>query len=246
MQFDWLTFGLQIVNVLVLLAILRHFLFRPVADIIARRQADIVAAQDAADAAQAQAARAEAVARAETDKIAIARDDMLSRAQSDGEAQRARLVQAARAEADRIIADARTEATRIVDGAQAVTLRRARDLAETIAARALSDLPDPPTAAGFARRLAAELASLPEARRDAMLGGADVRLVASTALTDGDLATTRSVLIPLGLDHAPIEVDPTLISGLELRSSTGAIHNSLAHDLTRISEALDNDDGSGT
>ena len=50
MEFDWVTFGLQAVNVLVLLAILRHFLFRPIVAIIAKRQQETEAAMDKAEA----------------------------------------------------------------------------------------------------------------------------------------------------------------------------------------------------
>ena len=41
MQFDWTTFALEIVNFLVLVWILRRFLYRPVTDVIARRAAEV-------------------------------------------------------------------------------------------------------------------------------------------------------------------------------------------------------------
>lgn len=246
MQFDWVTFGLQIVNVLVLLAILRHFLFRPVADIVARRQAEIVAAKDAADAARDQAAQAEADARAEAEKTAMARNDVLAASQADAEKQRDTLIDAARAEAAKIVDQARTEATQIASDAQVETLHRARDLAQTIAEKALSDLPDPPTAPGFAQRLAAELAGMTEDKRKVLLSGKGLRLVAASTLTDADRAAVMAALKPIGLDTAAVDVDPTLIAGLELRSATGAVYNSVAHDLQRISEALGDGDGSRT
>ncbi|WP_323772329.1 ATPase [Antarctobacter sp.] len=242
MQFDWLTFILQIVNVLVLLAILRHFLFRPVADIIAKRQAEIVAAKDAADAAQAQAAKAEADAHAETEKTALARNDVLASAQSDAEKQQAKMVEAARAKAAKIVDDAQVEAAKVAKGAQAQTLRRAKELAETIAQKALSDLPAPPTISGFAQRLAAELAAMTEDKRKVLLSGAHLKLVAAHALSDADVAAVKDALGAMGLGDAAIDVDPTLIAGLELRSATGTVYNSVAHDLQRISEALGNGD----
>ncbi|MBU2963211.1 ATPase [Citreicella sp. C3M06] len=246
MSFDWVTFGLQLFNVLVLLAILQHFLFRPVADIIARRQAEIVAAKDAADTAQARAAAAEAMAQDEAGKTAIARNDVLAAAQLEAEQLRATLVATAHSEASKIVDDARSKAARIAADGQTDTLRRARDLAETIAEKALSDLPDPPTAAGFAKRLAAELAAMPEGKRKALLSGANLTLIAAHPPGEQDLASARAVLAPLGLHDAAIEVDPALISGLELRSATGAVFNSIAHNLRRISEALDDDNGSRT
>ena len=41
MELDWTTFGLQVVNFLVLVWLLKRFLYRPVMDAIARRQATI-------------------------------------------------------------------------------------------------------------------------------------------------------------------------------------------------------------
>ncbi|MDV6344092.1 F0F1 ATP synthase subunit delta [Nitrosomonas sp. Is37] len=41
MNFDWTTFILEIINFLVLIWILKHFLYQPILDIIARRRADI-------------------------------------------------------------------------------------------------------------------------------------------------------------------------------------------------------------
>nr|WP_232013648.1 hypothetical protein [Cereibacter sphaeroides] len=64
MTFDWLTFAVQIANVLILLAILRHVLFRPVAAMIAERQRVLTASLGAAEAAEARAHAAEAEAAA--------------------------------------------------------------------------------------------------------------------------------------------------------------------------------------
>jgi F-type H+-transporting ATPase subunit b len=242
MQFDWVTFALQIVNVLVLLAILRHFLFRPVAEIIARRQSEIVAARDAAEAAEAAAAKATAEAKAAAEQNILARHDILAAAQTDAESQRRDLVDAARTEAAQIISAARAEATKATEDAETDTLRRARDLAETIARNALSALPVPPDTAGFTALLVAELTAMDADKRRALLSGGDVRLVAPAALSLRETETVRAALHPFGIADLAIEVDPGLIAGLNLKSAAGIVHNSLAHDLTQISEALRNGD----
>ncbi|MHC0053934.1 F0F1 ATP synthase subunit B family protein [Actibacterium sp. D379-3] len=244
MTFDWVTFGLQLVNVLVLLAILRHFLFRPVAGIIAKRQAATRAALADAEAAKAQAKTATAAAQTAIAATEAARHKVLTDAQAEAEAQRKDLLDAARAEAARIVADARAEAAQATQAAEAATLARARDLAGAIAQRALSALPAPPTVAGFADRLAAALAALPEDGRHALITGGGLRLVAPHPLSPDDLDTARRALAPFGIDAAPAETDPALIAGLELRSESGVVHNSLAHDLNRIAKALNDDDGS--
>ena len=41
MEFDWTTFALEIINFLILVWILKRFLYRPVLDVIARRRAGV-------------------------------------------------------------------------------------------------------------------------------------------------------------------------------------------------------------
>ncbi|WP_299810514.1 hypothetical protein [uncultured Roseibium sp.] len=241
MQFDWITFGLQIVNVLVLLAILRHFLFRPVAGIIARRQAETRAAMDAAEKAKSDALKATALAQQEAEKTAAARHDVLTRAQADAEEQRKQLLEAARKEAAAILAAARADAQKTARDAEAETLRRARDLAEAIAERALSALPVPPTVEGYAARLAETIGALPEDRRAALLGGKNLRVISPHPLSGNDRKIIDAALKPFGIAAAEVQIDPALVAGLDLSSSTGTVHNSLTHDLTRISEALKDD-----
>lgn len=243
MRFEWLTFGLQLVNVLILLAILQHFLFRPIAEIVARRQAEIDAAQEAADAAKQAVERARADVKAEARKAADTRNGALAAAQADAEAHRKELVAAAQAEAARIVEAARKDARKAAEDARADTLHRVRELAESVARSALSDLPEPPDATGYAKRLAKEIAAMNDHKRRALLSGDRLRLVAPSALSGAETAAAREALASVGVGDVAVEIDPALIAGLDLKSSTGVIHNSLAHDLQRISEALCDGDG---
>lgn len=247
MNFDWTTFAFQIVNVLVLLAILKHLLFRPVAGIIKARQDETDAAIARAEAARAEAEAAAERAKAEVEANAAARRDILKQAQDEAAAERARLLEDARAEAAKRLKAAQAQADDLVEEAEAKTLARARDLAETITAHALAAQPRPPTAAGYAARLAEAVAALPDDRRASMFGADPLTLVPAQPLSDADLAAVRAAFADvseLAAMTPEVAVDPALIAGLELRSPSGVVHNSLAHDLARIAEALDGD-GSG-
>ena len=237
MSFDWVTFGFQLVNVLVLLAILNHFLFRPVAAIIAKRQAETAAALTRAEAARGEAEAAEKAAEEAKAATEAARHDVLAKAREEAEAQRKVLVDAARAEAAKLAEEAKGQAQSVVSAAQAQTLMRARDLGETIARRALAELPD---AAGYAVRLKQAIAAMAEDQRRALLSGAGLRLIAPKPLSE---AERKAVFSTLSLPETAIEVDPALIAGLEMRSDTGLVHNSLAHDLDRIAQALKTEAG---
>ena len=103
MQLDWSTVVLEILNFLVLIWILKRFLYRPILDIIARRKAGIDAAMEKAEATRSEAdslkqqyerrladwenerARAREALRQEIDK---ARRDRLAALQAELDAQR--------------------------------------------------------------------------------------------------------------------------------------------------------------
>lgn len=237
MTFDWTTLALQLINVLILLAILRHFLFRPVAAIIAKRQQETDRAREAAQAAQAKAEAEAQAARKATEATRAARAETLDAARREAEALRDAIVAQARQEARKIAEDAAaTEAARSAER-EAHALARARDLAATIALRALAN--QPADIAGYTGRLCAALDALPETERTALLSGADLKIVSPGPLGAQDRAAVAAALARFGV--APgWDSDPALLAGLELVSATGAVRNSLAHDLDRITEALRN------
>ncbi|CAJ5800206.1 F0F1 ATP synthase subunit delta [Burkholderia pseudomallei] len=245
MRIDWSTLALQTVNVVVLVWLLSRFLFRPVSDIIAKRQAAARKLIDDAsrerDAAHAERERA----RAERASLAAARDDALKDALAQAAAERERLNAAARADAQALRDAARAQADAdAVQRAKALDARATR-LAIDIAAKLLARLPDSARVAGFVDGVAASLARLPADVRASLADeDAQVRLVAPRALTAQEAAACRaafaaSVGRPLEPD---VRVDPALIAGLELESKYANVRNSLRQDLATIEAALLNED----
>ncbi|AAU46327.1 ATP synthase F0 subunit B [Burkholderia pseudomallei] len=245
MRIDWSTLALQTVNVVVLVWLLSRFLFRPVSDIIAKRQAAARKLIDDAsrerDAAHAERERA----RAERASLAAARDDALKDALAQAAAERERLIAAARADAQALRDAARAQADAdAVQRAKALDARATR-LAIDIAAKLLARLPDSARVAGFVDGVAASLARLPADVRASLADeDAQVRLVAPRALTAQEAAACRaafaaSVGRPLEPD---VRVDPALIAGLELESKYANVRNSLRQDLATIEAALLNED----
>lgn len=245
MRIDWSTLALQTVNVVVLVWLLSRFLFRPVSDIIAKRQAAARKLIDDAsrerDAAHAEHERA----RAERASLAAARDDALKDALAQAAAERERLIAAARADAQALRDAARAQADAdAVQRAKALDARATR-LAIDIAAKLLARLPDSARVAGFVDGVAASLARLPADVRASLADeDAQVRLVAPRALTAQEAAACRaafaaSVGRPLEPD---VRVDPALIAGLELESKYANVRNSLRQDLATIEAALLNED----
>lgn len=240
MSFDWWTFGLQAANVLILLAILRHFLFRPVAEIVERRRRETAAALDAAEVARQAARDAEGAAQAEAQANRTARDAVLTQARAEAEALRQAQIQAAHTEAAHQIAEGRATLERETRARAAQGLRQAIDLGMAAAGRALAA--QPAGLPGYAARLADLLNDLPAARRAALVRGGNLRLVSATPPDPAEHAAILQALAPHGI--APrIDTDPALIAGLDLRSDSGVVQNSLAHDIDRIAQALHDDAG---
>jgi F-type H+-transporting ATPase subunit b len=117
-------------------------------------------------------------------------------------------------------------------------LAQVRDLAAAVATRAVAAQPTSPE--GYADRLSAALKDMTDPERAALLGGNDLSLVAPGVLPPPVLRKAQEVLAAYGATAAVMQ-DPALIAGLELRSESGMLRNSLAHDLDLISKAMHDD-----
>ena len=231
MRFDWATLALQSVNLLVLIWILRRFLFRPVADIVAKRRAEAIRLLDDAKARQVEAEAARKAAETEADRLADGRAEALRAAAAEAEAQRQSLLAAARDEAAGIVAQAHEDARRRDEQDAAAISERAGELALDIAEKLMQRLPDAARVAGFVAGLADALAALPEASR-AEIGadGAPLRLRAARPLEPEEVEACQKALArALGRPvELAVEVDPKADSGAGNRDAARAGAQQLA------------------
>jgi F-type H+-transporting ATPase subunit b len=140
MLIDWFTVGAQALNFIVLVGLLRHFLYRPILDAIDAREKKIAAelSDAAANKARAQAQHDEF--QHKNEEMDQQRAALLKKAADDGNAERERLLDEARAAAD-AWSDKRRATLR--DDAHALAReirRRTQDEVFAIARRALADL----------------------------------------------------------------------------------------------------------
>jgi len=239
MHFDWSTLALQTVNVLVLLWLLRRFLFRPIVAIIADRKnaaekllADAATARDQAQALAAQAAQHGKSLTADGDRIL-----------ADARA-------AAATERTELLERSKNEATSIRDAAQAgleqqrQQIRReleveARQLAVTIASRLLGRVP----AQAVNAALLESLGKLSADEWHRLAGPGETLEVVTAASLDAaaQTACTEMVRRRLGCS-VHFGTDPSLIAGVELRGPHAKLHNNWRADLDHIAEELGQDD----
>jgi F-type H+-transporting ATPase subunit b len=237
MHIDPWTLALQTINVLVLVWLLAHFLFRPVAAMIAERRA-------AADKLLADAAAKLQQATDQAAMIAQQREGLtadgqriVAEARAAAEAERTTLLQHAADAAARLQADAQQAAARDEHAMREALEREANDLALTIATRLLQRVPARALNRAFLESLADTLATDP-ARSS--LAGTTIELRSATPLDAAAQADCRDILTR-ALGAAPqldFRTDPTLLAGVDLAAPHALIRNSWRADLERITRAL--------
>ncbi|MBR0565900.1 F0F1 ATP synthase subunit delta [Azoarcus sp. L1K30] len=238
MQLDWTTFLLQIVNFLVLVWLLKRFLYQPVLAVIARRREGIEQALNDAREAEAKAeklredyesklteqnsAQASALARL-ADEVAAERVRRLARLDDELSAERERQA----ALADKQAADAGRKAE---EAARAAALGFVTRLLGRLAGSALdSRLVD---------MLIEDLAKLPTDQLDALREAAavaetGVQLTTARALADADLDRLLQALNSALGRTLPLTqtIDPDMQSGVRIGVGPWMLAASLADEL---------------
>ncbi len=244
MRIDWWTLSLQTINAVVLIWLLAYFLFKPVANVIAERKAAAGRLLDEAEQAKSDAQAARENEQATLAEMAERRSAALNAAKQEAEAQREALLATARAEAERMREEARAELARQATLGLEAQMKHASALAVGMTKRLVDRFPQSSLVSGFIAGLAAAAAALPpEAKADFEQDG-DARLKAPRPLTAQEEADCRHALeIGFGRPVAfSVEIDPSVIAGLELENRHATVHNSLRADLARMAAALDGHD----
>jgi len=237
MTIDWWTLGLQTVNVVVLIWLLGHFFWRPVAAMIEQRRAGAQAAL--ADAAAKRAEAVAALADIERTRAGFAqeRDAILAAAQAEAERERtARLDEAQKAAASlQTAAKAAIETER--HAADKAWSERASHLAVEIAQRLAARLDGQAVRGVFLDWLLQEIRTLPAATRQSVTpNGTVLEAVSAAPLTPADQERYRGLIGEAFGAHPQIafKADPALIAGLELHGPHLVVSNSWRADLTKI------------
>ena len=244
MQIDWSTLALQTINVLILVWILAHFLFRPLRAIIAQRQAKTDAILAEAVAARKRAADALATAESERAGMETQREQLLVTAQSEAAKEKARLLDAAAKEVAALRIEAQSATARERSAMEEALIARIKDLAVEITRRLLSRIFPDANLDGFVIGLRAQFDKLPTQTQAAFASGpgeeATIEIVTAAPLSTEMSAHVRQVLEQIfGIGRPFVfRADPELIAGIEVHARTASLRNSLRDDLDRIVKEL--------
>lgn len=225
MSIDWFTFGAQLLNFLVLVWLLRRFLYRPVAAAVDRREEGIRRRREEAEEERARAEALVGRCREELAELEAAREDRLREAEREAARLGRELEEEVREEAER----SRRRWERSVQRQRDSLLAELRD---RVAAHAVSTsrellrrLADRELEGEVARALARRLGDLgPEATgelADAVRrAGGEARVVSRFELDEPDRDRLRGALRELIGEEVELvfEISPDAILGIELRA----------------------------
>lgn len=244
MTIDWWTLAIQAVNVVILIWLLGHFFWRPVAAIIEQRRATVQQLLAEAETSRSQATDALAEIERTRQGFGKEREAILADARESAEKARAEILASATNQAAALETSAKTVIEKERDAAAKAWAERANRLAIEIAGRLAARLGNQAVNAAFLDWLLSEIGKLPASvRSNIAANGAALEAVSGTPIEPAEQRRYRQLIEEAFGAHPQLsfKVDPTLIAGLELRGPHLVINNSWRADLANILADLDHD-----
>ena len=245
MLIDWFTVGAQALNFLILVWLMKRFLYKPILHAIDEREKRIAEELADADAKKAEAQKERDEFQHKNQEFDQQRAALLSQATDEAKAERQRLLNEARKAADALSAKRMETLRNDAQNLNQAISRRTQQEVFAIARKALTDLAttsleerlgevftrrlremDGPAKAGFAEAL--KTASDPAIVRSAFDLPAEQRVAIQNALNE-----TFSAEI-----HVRFETAPDLVSGIELSANGRKIAWSIADYLVSLERTV--------
>lgn len=251
MLIDWFTVIAQILNFLVLVVLLKHFLYGPILAAMDTREQTIAQELEKATAATREAEREAEVYREKSLRADIDRQALLAQAKIEAEEQRKVLITQARDEVESLQtgwrAALRREQQTFLDNLH----QRVAEQVQRIAQRVLQDLASVSLEQQVIDTFIARLQSLDPQQRERLTSSvqnADTGALISTAfpLPDTTQAELRTIvqecLQECLTDHTPgpvrFECAPDLVCGIELKTPGHKIGWSIGHYLRTVEDGV--------
>jgi F-type H+-transporting ATPase subunit b len=235
MLIDWFTVGAQVINFLILVWLMKRFLYKPILDAIDARERRVAAELADADAKKAEAQKERDEFRRKNDAFDQQRAALLSTAADAANAERQRLLDKARQAADALSTKRRVALQNEAQNLDQALSRRTQQEVFAIARKALMDLAgaglEERLSAVFARRLRAMGGPMKASLGDAIRKSSDAALVRSAF----DLPAEQRAVIQNVINetfsadvHLRFETAPDIVGGIELTAGGQKVAWSIA------------------
>ena len=246
MLIDWFTVGAQALNFLILVWLMRRFLYRPILHAIDEREKRIAAELSNADAKKAEAEKERDEFQNKNAEFDQQRAALLSKATDEAQAERQRLLDEARKAADALSAKRQETLRNDAHNLNQAISRRAQKEVFAIARKALTDLAttslEERLGEVFTRRLREMDGKAKEGLGAALKTASDPAVVRSTF----DVPAEQRAAIQNALNETfsaeirvRFETAPDLISGIELTANGQKVAWSIADYLVSLEKGVD-------
>jgi F-type H+-transporting ATPase subunit b len=242
---DWFTVIAQVINFLVLVALLRRFLYGPIVKAMDERQAHIVAKSEEAEAERTRAEQEAQSYRHRRQELEDGREALLVEAKSEAEARRVEMVAAARAEVDEVRERWHRSILQEKESFLDDLRRRAGAGAVDVARRALADLAGANLERQVVEVFVQRLRHMEQGEREmvarAVRDSEDGVVIQSAFAIPEEIRQriTRELREQVPVAAAvSFETAPNLISGIELRAHGGKIGWSIEDYLETLEKSL--------
>ncbi len=245
MLIDWFTVGAQALNFLILVWLMKRFLFKPILHAIDEREKRIATELANADQKKAEAQKESDEFKHKNEEFDQHRATLLSKATAEAKAERQRLLDEARQEAEALSANRMETMRNDAHSLNQAISRRTREEVFAIARKALTDLAttslEERLGEVFTRRLREMDGQAKAGLAEALKTASDPALVRSTF----DLPAEQRAAIQNALNetfsaeiHVRFETAPDLISGIELTTNGQKVAWSIADYLTSLEKGV--------
>ncbi|MEO6568077.1 MAG: F0F1 ATP synthase subunit B [Opitutaceae bacterium] len=246
MLFDWFTVGAQALNFVILVWLMKRFLYRPILNAIDAREARIASALADAGSKQAAAEKERGEFLRRNEEFEHKRAELLSQAVDEANAERQRLIEQARQAADALNAKRREAQRSEARNLNQAVSRRAQGEVFAIARKVLTDLAttslEERLSDIFIRRLREMDVPTKERLADALKTASGPVLVRSAF----ELPSEQRTAIQEALDttfsaeiHARFETAPDLVSGIEFTANGQKVSWNIADYLASLQKGVD-------
>jgi len=243
---DWFTVGAQVLNFLVLVWLLQHFLYKPILNAIDAREKLIAGKLDGADAKMTEANQARDDFRHKNEELDQRRAALISDMETETTAERRRLLEEAREQADAFSAKRQASSK---DEAQKLNLaigQRVQQHVFAVARRALKDLSTTTLEQSVVDIFLRQVRELDETGKQQLVealttASEPATLRSAFALSDGQRTALQQALNEtLSSDiRITFAESPDLISGIEFTTNGQRISWSIADYLTSLEDSVD-------
>lgn len=245
MLIDWFTVGAQVLNFLILVWLMKRFLYKPILNAIDTREKRIAAELADADAKSAEAKREQDEFQHKNEEFDKQRAALLKKATDEAGVEHQRLLDEARKAADALSTKRQEALRKDAQNLSGAITRRTQDEVFAIARKTLADLATTTLEEQFSEVFIRRLATLDESAKAGL--GAALTSASEPALVRSALALpaeqqaklqnaineTFSADIPLRF-----ETVPDLVSGIELTTNGQKVAWSIADYLTSLEKGV--------